>query len=209
MRNIAIMVLALALVPAAVSAQGMRRGGRMGGPGAGAAPMNPAQALIDHRTDLGLSDDQVVTLEGFAKQWTGSHEAMRSTMDSLHQSGGMREMTDQQREQMRALREAMMANSRAIHDGIRSTLTAEQLEQAAKLLPPPGRGRGGERMRGRAGRGPGFGPAGLRAAPRAGDARRIGPRARGYYGVVLVRPVRGLRPAFRPHAVRRVIRSSD
>jgi Skp family chaperone for outer membrane proteins len=207
MRNRAIMVLALLLVPAAVSAQGMRRGGRMGGPGPGA--MNPAQTLIKHRADLDLSDEQVTTLEGFAKQITASHEAMRAAMDSLHESGDMRAMTDEQREQMRALREAMMASNRTLQEGIRSTLTAEQLEQAAKFLPPPGRGRGGERMGGRAGRRGGSGPAALRVTPRAGAARRIGPRAGGFRRVVLVRPVRVLRPASRPLGVRRVIRSSD
>jgi Skp family chaperone for outer membrane proteins len=201
------MVLALMLVPAVASAQGMRRGGRMGGPGAGPGPMNPAQVLIEHRADLGLSDEQVATLEGYAKQITASHEAMRVAMDSLHEAGGMRAMTDAQREQMRALREAMMANNRTIHEGIQSTLTAEQLEQAAKFLPPPGRGRRGERMGGRAGRG-GIGPAAFRSGARVRTGWRFG-SSRAFYRVGAVRPVRFLRPAFRPRVVRSVIRSTD
>lgn len=209
MRNRALVVLALLLLPAAVSAQGMRRGGgRMGGSGDGRGPMNPAQVLLDHRSDLDLSDEQVATLEGYAKQWTASHEAMRASMDSVRGSGAMRDMTAEQREQMRALREAMMANSRKLHDDIRSALTAGQLEQAAKFLPSPGRGRGGM-MRGRASRGGGVGPAALRAANRGAVAWRAGPRARAFRGVVVVRPWRGLRPGFVPPAIRRAIRSTD
>lgn len=217
MRNRVLVVLALLLLPAAVSAQGLRRGeGRMGGPGGGRGPMNPAQVLLDHRGDLDLSDEQVATLEGYAKQWTASHEAMRASMDSARGSGGMREMTAEQREQMRALREAMMANSRKLHEEIRATLTTGQLEQAARFLPPQGRGRRGM-MGERAGRGPRT--AALRAAPRTGPGWRVGPRAGAVRRAVVVRPVRGLRPAFRPLrglrpafrplGVRRAIRRTD
>jgi hypothetical protein len=149
MKKVTLLALLLVLVPAALSAQGRRgegRGqmemrGRMGmGPGM-QAHGNLARALIERRAEIGLNDDQVARLEELAKTADETRAALHASMQSMRESGvERRQMTEEHRAAMQALRDRMRESTRAMTEGIRSTLTEEQWRQAAPRLRDHARG---------------------------------------------------------------------
>jgi hypothetical protein len=138
--------------------------------------------LVQHRTELGLSDAQVTQLNAIAARL---HEKNQPLVEKLRAAGfpaeragrgEFREMTPEQREAMRARLEAnrptlnqLRENARTAMTEARGVLTKEQLDKVhslmrarAKETRPEGRGRMGPGGRGGAEQGR------MRPAPPAG-----------------------------------------
>jgi hypothetical protein len=180
------------LVPAALSAQPERR---RGGPGDATVRERPnvARALIDNRAALELSDDQVSRLEALARQTDERRTELRGLREQL---GGGAEITEEQRTRLRESARAALTAEREVRTGIRSVLTMEQFDRAARL----GEALGGLRGGNRGVRAPRF-SRGDRIGPRAGREGFIGPRADRGRGAERLRRPQG--PRFRPDSLQR------
>jgi hypothetical protein len=164
-----VIVLALVAMPAATHAQAPET-----------RPGNPAARLLNYRTELSLTADQVRRLEEIDRRASEQGLHLRTRLEALRgapmgQTLRFRDMTPEQREQLAANRgeiEPLMAQLRALHAQTiadsREVLTVEQSDRARGMWyggPGMGRGRG---PAGGPGAGRGFWP---------GMAPRIGPGA--------------------------------
>ena len=96
--------LTLLVLPAAVLAQGGR--GERGGRGFGARGGNPVEVILQHRSDLDLTADQVSKLEAVASKLDESNKPLIAELQKQRPEGQTRqELTEQQREQMRGVME--------------------------------------------------------------------------------------------------------
>lgn len=178
MRRMMIGALGLALfVPSLAAAQPQPgRRGPMRGPDVERPDV--ARTLIQNREALGLDDSQVSRLQALSAQSEQSRSELRSLRDQL---GGADSLTAEQRGRLRDAMRSTMEAERATRAGIRSVLTMEQFDRAARLgeaLRSLG-GRGSGLRAERFGRRDGFGPRrGLPGFDRRGirEGRR-GPRA--------------------------------
>ena len=119
-----VVALAAALFVSTATAQEKERKGPRGG------PPRPIEMLIEHRQDLGLSDDQVAKLKAV-------QEANRPQVEAL------RDLTPEQR---REKMEAIMKDSKAKIDAI---LTPEQQKKVKEMRAKGGKGgKGGKERRG-------------------------------------------------------------
>ncbi len=143
--------LTLLVLPAALLAQGNRgeRGGR--GFGAGGPGMNPVEMILEHRSELNLTADQVGKLESVAKKLDEQNQPIIAELQKLRGNGRSEELTEQQREQVRAAMEKVRDNREDAQKAVAEILTAQQEEQLHSFMPKPGE-RGGM-AGGRGGRG--------------------------------------------------------
>jgi hypothetical protein len=140
------LAFALLTMPGALAAQA-------GPPGRAAGPMqmmaqrSPVDIILEHRADLKLSDDQVTKLEAIdraVEEKNRPHvEKIRETMGNAPtRPGGMQNMTPQEREAMRARREAV----RPLMEKIQAN-NQEGLKQAEEVLAPDQRSQARELIR--------------------------------------------------------------
>lgn len=167
----------------------MQRGapGQMPGPGAmgqrgGSAADNPAEYLLAHTGEFGLTDAQVTRLAGIARRSAERRRSMRVRLDSLRPDRGtrpdsatrdrMRQRFEQMRPQMDRMREQSLADRR---DAI-AVLTPDQQAQAWERIARSARsGPGGFNRGGRGGMSRG----GFRGRPMPGGpmgGQGVGPR---------------------------------
>jgi len=133
-----IVSLALAAMPAALSAQGGP--GSPGGPGRGAR--NPVATLLERRDTLRLTAEQVTRLEVWRQRWDSETAPMRAQVDSMRAQGGGGGAPDPaMRERMAPLMQQMRTVGAALRDSAYAVLTAEQQAVARSLEPPMGPGR--------------------------------------------------------------------
>lgn len=144
-KAIAGVVVGLALVAAPLAAQagqgraGMGRGMAAGGPAAMAR--NPVAVLLDHRADLGLTEDQVGRLESLSQRVAAENgprwEQLRAAFGDEAPADMTAEERARLRERMRALdpvRAEVRETNRAAMDEARSVLTADQLEKLPTIM---------------------------------------------------------------------------
>ena len=143
-RTVVAALVLLLLAPTALLAQA--GGGRMRGPGMGMGMMNVARLLIENRSEVTLTDEQVVKLQVIADSVELKNAPLREEMQKMRGSGGMQNMSDADRTRMRATMQALRANGEAAQKEIDAILSAEQKEKATALLerlrPRRGGGRG-------------------------------------------------------------------
>jgi hypothetical protein len=142
-RTVMAVALALLVAPTALLAQG--GGGRMGGQGMGMGMMNVAKVLIENRSEVTLSDDQVVMLQVVADSLEKRNAPFMEEMQAMRGAGGMQNRSEADRTKMRATMQAVRANGEAAQKEIDAILSAEQKEKATALLERlrPRRGGGG------------------------------------------------------------------
>ncbi len=142
MRKYAAM-LTLLLLPSLALAQG-RRGGR--GMGPDAMQRNVIQVMIEHKTELSLTNDQIAKLEPIGKKLEEQNKPILEEMLKLRQSGGnARDITEEQRQQMRTQMEKVQENREAALKDARDVLTEEQLSKLREVMRDMRPRRGGRR----------------------------------------------------------------
>ncbi|MBX6366128.1 MAG: Spy/CpxP family protein refolding chaperone [Gemmatimonadetes bacterium] len=142
MRHVNRMLLALGLLalPAAVSAQ------RPGGPGGRGMMMmrgDPVAMILEHKADLGLTDEQVTKLQDVQKRLEEQNKPLREQMQKEMNGASFRDLTDEQREKLRPVFEGLRENSRKAMDEAREILTPEQRDKMRDLMPMRRGPRGG------------------------------------------------------------------
>ncbi len=129
--KIAGMLLAAALlVPVALSAQqqpGQAPRGRM-------MMRNAAAIAIEHKADLGLSDEIVGKLQAIDKQVQDKNAPLVQKMRDAMQGGGFQNMTDEQRQQMQTVRQQLRDNNQAARADVEKLLTPEQVQKLGDLI---------------------------------------------------------------------------
>src|SRR5262245_9588174 len=122
--------LALLALPATLLAQGGReRGGRGFGPGA-----NPVEFVLQHRSDLNLSADQVTKLEAVASQLEQNNKPIIAELQK-NRPANRQEMTEQQREAMRSVMEKLRDNREDAQKQMAGILTQDQETKLESLRP--------------------------------------------------------------------------
>jgi Spy/CpxP family protein refolding chaperone len=146
--HLGMIVLALALVPAALSAQetGRPTGQGMGrGMGGGMGMGNPASLVLRHQAELGLTPDQLEKLgkirDKFDHENGEALKAMAKERDEMVKKYGPGPYTDEQQEKMRAERaehrgqyQKLGENSRNAREDIRKLLTPEQFTKLQQYM---------------------------------------------------------------------------
>lgn len=142
MKTIAMIVLlAAAAAPGALPAQS-----RMPGAGAVQRETGPVDALLKHRTELRLTDDQVTRLRAIDQRLEEQNRALREQLranglDAARERGRRtRELSEQERDQLRErmqaarpVMERIRENNRAARDQVRQVLTPEQQDRLRNL----------------------------------------------------------------------------
>src|SRR5262245_41724469 len=125
--------LALLVLPAALLAQtGKERGGR--GFGAGA---NSVEFVLQHRSDLTLSADQVTKLEAVASQLEQNNKPIIAELQK-NRPASRQEMTEQQREEMRSVMEKLRGNREDAQKQVAAILTQDQKTKLQSIRPERG-----------------------------------------------------------------------
>src|SRR5215510_10049320 len=119
-----ISTIILLLLPSVVLAQGegrrARRGGMEGMRG------NVVQTIIDHKTDLGLTAEQIAKLEPIGKKLDEQNKPILEALQKVRGNTSFREMSQEQREQMRPQMEKLRDHRKAALDEVKGVLTQEQ-----------------------------------------------------------------------------------
>jgi hypothetical protein len=139
----AIAFLGLLLLPAAVIAQqpGQRRGGGR------EFQSNLFERVLQHKTDLALSADQVSKLETLSKGLQEQQKPLIDEMRKQREAGVRRDqMTEEQREAARKNMEKLRTQREAALASLKSVLTDEQAAKVKSML-EDSRGRRGARQR--------------------------------------------------------------
>ena len=120
--------LVLLVMPAAVLAQGGRgeRGGRGFGPGRFG---NPVELVLQHKTELNLTADQVTKLEDVARKLEEQNKPIIAELEKERGNGKPGELTDKQREEMRDAMEKLRDNREDAQKQVASILTDQQEQQ--------------------------------------------------------------------------------
>ena len=121
--------LTLLVLPATLLAQGGRgeRGGRGFGPG---RMGNPVEVVLQHRSELNLTAEQVTKLEAVASKLKESNKPLMAELQKRRTEGQRpQDMTEQQREQMRDVMEKVRANREDAQKQVAAILTQQQNEQ--------------------------------------------------------------------------------
>ena len=114
--------LALLVWPATLLAQGGRgeRGGRGFGPRGG----NPVEVILQHRSELNLTADQVSKLEAVASKLEESNKPLVAELQKQRPEGQRpQELTEQQREQLRGVMEKLRDNREDAQKQVAAILT--------------------------------------------------------------------------------------
>ncbi|MEN8375166.1 MAG: Spy/CpxP family protein refolding chaperone [Gemmatimonadota bacterium] len=150
------------LLPATGSAQRGPRG--MHGQRQAGTPM---ERLLEHRDELGLSDEQVLEMERLRDELRAENAPYRERIEAVREELGLAldrsgsgPPSDEERAKLHDFRQrtrddmrAMMDNSRAGMDAARELLTDDQRESARDLMRAGARHQGRRGMRGSRGAG--------------------------------------------------------
>src|SRR5262245_12577981 len=123
MRKYAAM-LVLLLLPTVVLAQGNGRKGRHGGKEGMQA--NVIQVIIDHKAELALSPEQIAKLEPIARKLGEQNKPFIEEMQKIRGDTNLRELSTEQREQMRTQMGKLRENREAALTQARTILKPEQ-----------------------------------------------------------------------------------
>ena len=168
-----IMALALGLVPGMAFAQQGTRAPRA--EMQGAMRGGHAAMLLEQRTALELTDDQVAKLEAIRSSLEERNAPFVAEMQKLRGDDVRpRDMTQEQREAMRATMDRMRENNQAARAESQAVLTQQQQEKAQVLMRERMRERRGEGMKGEGMRRDGM--RGERRAPPPGGPAQGAPR---------------------------------
>ena len=138
-------LLVLLLLPSVVLAQGGRRGGRMG---PGGAQRNIIEVIINQKAQLELTDAQIASLQPIAKRLDEQNKPILEELQKLRGSGtNPRDMSEEQRAQMRPLMEKMREHREAALKEAQPVLTDAQKEKLRQLLEERRPGRGARGLR--------------------------------------------------------------
>ena len=134
MRRMMMIVAAMLVLPAAVSAQGQRQGG-----GRGMMAGNPIAIVLEHAADLKLTESQTHQLHVLNE---GLVEKNRPIMEEMAKA---REAGNVDRETMMAKMATVRENNEVAQAKLKDILDADQLAQAMKFIEDarPQRGRRG------------------------------------------------------------------
>ncbi len=156
-RNVLPLLTLLLLLPGLLHAQQRGGGGGMGGMGMGGGQMleslttSPAGHALEHRAELGLTEEQATRLEAMNKAWEEEHEEiltpMRARIEALQaamQQGGGQGMrqgggggaTGGDMQAMRASMEGLQAARQSQMEAMGSVLTVEQMRELRQMLQP-------------------------------------------------------------------------
>ena len=127
----AIAVIALMLLPAAVSAQrpNRERGQRQDN------MRNVVEIVIEKKADLALNDEQVTKLTALAKQLEEKNKPTVEQVQKLRDNGTRpRDMNEEQRESMKKAMESIQENRKAALEDVRGLLNDEQKKKMKALL---------------------------------------------------------------------------
>ncbi len=129
------LVLAAALLaPAALAAQGQPGQG----PGRGMRMRSAAAIAIEHKADLGLSDDIVAKLEAVDKQVQDKNAPIMKQMQDARAGVDFQSMTDEQRQEMRQKMQPIMQqlrdNNQAARADVEKLLTADQVKKLGDII---------------------------------------------------------------------------
>ncbi len=136
-----IAVIALMILPAVAAAQ-RGRGARMGQDST--MQQNVVEIVLEHKADLALTSDQIAKLQPIAKSLEEKNKAVLEEVRKFRGGGARpRDMSEEQRQQMRALMEKVRDNRTAALDEMRPVLNEDQMKKVRELARPKGRGRQG------------------------------------------------------------------
>lgn len=160
MRKFAI-ALALALAPGLAFAQQAQ------GPGQGSGMRGGlAGALLQQRTELQLTAEQVARLEAIEKEQATKSEAFRAQMQQQRQERA--QMTEQERQAFRAQMDGWRDQTQASADAARKVLTEQQHQRWQEMVQARHEQRVRERPMGQRGDRPMQGRSGQRGGQRGG-----------------------------------------
>ena len=147
MRKYGLLLVSLLLVPSVAFAQGGRRGAMRGGPEG--VQRNIIEVIIAQKADLTLTAEQITSLEPIAKKLDEQNKPVLEEVQKLRGSGtSPREMSEQQREQMRPLMEKLRENREAALKEAQPVLTDAQRDKLRQLMEERRPRRGGRAGRG-------------------------------------------------------------
>jgi DNA anti-recombination protein RmuC len=118
--------------------KGSERPGGRGGRGAfgTAAQRNPVQSILEHRSELSLSADQVSKLESISRTLEQKNQPILAKLQQGHQAGVRpQELTEAQRTEMRTAMETLRENTKASVEQARSVLSKEQQQKLKAIRP--------------------------------------------------------------------------
>jgi DNA anti-recombination protein RmuC len=116
----------------------LERGQRPGGRGgfAGAEQRNPVQTILEHRSELSLSTDQVSKLESIARTLEQKNQPILQKLQQGRQQGVRPgELTEAQRSELRNAMETLHENTKASLEQARSVLTKAQQDKLNSIKP--------------------------------------------------------------------------
>jgi Spy/CpxP family protein refolding chaperone len=135
--------LTLMLVPSVLLAQvAGRQGGRRGGPEA--LQRNVIEIIIQKKAELSLTAEQVAQLEPIGKKLDEDNKPVVETLAKLRGTG-MRDLTDEQRAELRTQMETLRENRMAALEQANAVLSSDQQAKLREVLRQQMRGRGGPR----------------------------------------------------------------
>src|SRR5262245_30103210 len=138
--------LVLLVMPAVVLAQGGRgERGRGFGPGGFG---NPVEIVLDHKTELNLTADQVTKLEDVARKLEEQNKPIIAELEKERGNARPDELTEKQREEMRDAMEKLRDNREDAQKKVAATRTDQQEEQLRACRPARPEGVGGRGGRG-------------------------------------------------------------
>ncbi len=129
------LVLAAALLaPAALAAQGPPGQG----PGRGMRMRSPAAIAIDHKADLGLTDEIVAKLQVIDKNLQDKNAPLVKQRQDAMQGFDFQNATDEQRQEMRQKMQPIMQqlrdNNQAARADVEKLLTADQVKKLGDII---------------------------------------------------------------------------
>jgi hypothetical protein len=140
--------LVLLLLPTVALAQGEGRPGRREHAGKRG---NVIQMMIEHKADLALTAEQIAKLEPIGKKLEEQNKPVVEEMQKIRGTTNVRELSQEQREQMRAQMGKLREHRKAAMTEANTILTQEQQTKLRDMMQKmaPGR-RGAERRSGQA-----------------------------------------------------------
>ena len=127
----AIAVIALMLLPAAVSAQRPNRDRAQRQDNL----RNVVEIVIEKKADLTLNDEQVTKLTALAKQLEEKNKPTVEQIQKLRDNGARpRDMNEEQRESMKKAMATIQENRKAALEDVRGVLNDEQKKKLKALL---------------------------------------------------------------------------
>jgi len=144
-RSITVVTLALALLPSLAMGQYLHRDNNpFAGKPTPIAPVNVARAVIEHESDMALTDSQRTQIVAIQHRLDSTAAPLLKKLDSLkptwHPAGGINDLSREQRDQLVAMRNGQVAVIDSLtptfakaREQVMAVLRPEQRDRAAKL----------------------------------------------------------------------------